>query len=262
MVTLVLNDLEFILQQIKIAEANSTAHSGTSAVPLSQLIIDPHLPYGLRTVDGTYNNTIDGRQFYGSADQPMPQILQPVERMGTGSITFGPGMTITGGSYTDLVTLADLEPRLISNLIADQTLGNPAAVIAALENAGVAATVGVVNAITTAFNAAVSTRAAADAGGGVAAAVAAQDALIAQLTEHGIGIDGFKTVDGELSLDDRGLLLTPPGPAVAHHPEHRARRGPDCPVQLVDDAVRPVLRPRSRPDSEGRRGHGVHPADA
>ena len=51
-----LDDLEFILAQIKIAEAHA---AGT---PLSELVVDPHLPFGLRTVDGTYNNLIEGVQ--------------------------------------------------------------------------------------------------------------------------------------------------------------------------------------------------------
>jgi hypothetical protein len=43
--------LEFILQQILLSEAHSNG-----ADPLSLLNDNPLLPYGLRTVGGTYNN--------------------------------------------------------------------------------------------------------------------------------------------------------------------------------------------------------------
>lgn len=65
------SDLEFILQQIKIAEA----HAGGAS--LYDLVGNPLLPYGLRTVDGTYNNLVPGQQHYGSADQTMPRLLEP-----------------------------------------------------------------------------------------------------------------------------------------------------------------------------------------
>src|SRR5215212_7721138 len=56
MVQLVKHDLEFILKQIKIAEENSAAHSGFTAKPLTDLVSHHLLPYGLRTVNGSYNN--------------------------------------------------------------------------------------------------------------------------------------------------------------------------------------------------------------
>jgi hypothetical protein len=65
------HDLEFILKQIKIAEAH------VAGTPLTQLIDQPHLPYGLRTVDGTYNNLIPGRETWGASDQPMPRMFDP-----------------------------------------------------------------------------------------------------------------------------------------------------------------------------------------
>ncbi len=57
------HDLQFILDQIKIAEAHS---AGT---PLSELIDSPLLPSGLRTVDGSYNNFGIGREQWGSAGE-------------------------------------------------------------------------------------------------------------------------------------------------------------------------------------------------
>jgi|CXWL01.1.fsa_nt_gi Ca2+-binding RTX toxin-like protein len=128
-VTLVRHDLEFILAQIKIAEQNA------SGIPMSQLVVDPHLPYGLRTVDGSFNNLVPGREGYGSADQPMPRLLDPVFQ-GADPTPFdpdGPG-PLTAGSPTSYAQfnglVFDSDPRLISNLISDQTVNNPAAVAA------------------------------------------------------------------------------------------------------------------------------------
>ncbi len=92
-------DLEFILRQIKVAEANSTAHSGANAVALTDVwvdvngnvvpfntpgaqlaIPDPHVPVGLRTVDGSYNNLVPGRELWEPADQPMPTASNVVSR--------------------------------------------------------------------------------------------------------------------------------------------------------------------------------------
>ena len=65
------HDLEFILKQIKIAEAH------TAGTPLTDMIVQPHLPYGLRTVDGSYNNILPGRELWGAADQTMPRMFDP-----------------------------------------------------------------------------------------------------------------------------------------------------------------------------------------
>ena len=69
MATLNLHDLQFILTQIKLSEQHA---AGT---PLSALIGNPLLPYGVRTVDGSYNNIVDGREFWGAADQPFARLL-------------------------------------------------------------------------------------------------------------------------------------------------------------------------------------------
>ncbi len=80
------HDLEFILRQIKIAEANSVAHSGNNARALTNIWVDElgnvvsegtpgstlaisaeHVPYGLRTVDGSFNNLGAGRENWGVA---------------------------------------------------------------------------------------------------------------------------------------------------------------------------------------------------
>jgi hypothetical protein len=148
-------DLEFILRQIKIAEAhaagtnltdifvdadgNPVAAGTPGAVPA---LPDPKVPYGLRTVDGTYNNIVPGRETWGSADQAMPRLLDgsfinemdesPLQGPpGTGPITntdysvIG-APSVTNGGHTGNVV--DSDPRTISNLIADMSVNNPAAV--------------------------------------------------------------------------------------------------------------------------------------
>ena len=148
MVTVNRNDLEFILEQIRIAEQNSTAHTAENGVPfrtLAELIVDPHLPNGLRYVDGTYNNisSVAGRENFGSADRPMPQLLdQNFQNADPNPRTGAPT------SYAQLTgSVYDSDPRMISNLIADQTVGNRAAVISALERSGTEATNALVDSI-------------------------------------------------------------------------------------------------------------------
>lgn len=143
------HDLEFILKQIKIAEAH------TAGTPLTDMIVQPHLPYGLRTVDGTYNNILPGRELWGAADQTMPRMFDPYWRndddgdqmpfgppgapvvdnndYGTDGTPNAPGDMTNGGHSGNV---SDADPRIISNLIVDQTPGNPAAIIAALTHAG------------------------------------------------------------------------------------------------------------------------------
>lgn len=147
------HDLEFILDQIRIAEA----HVG--GTPLDQLIAQPHLPYGLRTVDGSYNNLIAGRELWGASDQAMPRMLDPNylndadgDQQSMGPVSMGAPQPVTntdygvvgsptnpfapGGNGGHTGNVADADPRIISNLISDQTLRNPAAITAALQYAG------------------------------------------------------------------------------------------------------------------------------
>jgi len=130
MVQLVKHDLEFILKQIKIAEANSVAHDGPDSTPLTDLVSHHLLPYGLRTVDGSYNNLVAGKEWSGAADQIMPRLLNPkyVPADVTPAGAHGPdspaGTTPT--HYGNTGDVWDADPRIISNLIADQSLDNPA----------------------------------------------------------------------------------------------------------------------------------------
>ncbi|WOD12976.1 peroxidase family protein [Pseudomonas sp. NyZ704] len=122
------HDLQFILDQIKIAEAHS---AGT---PLSELIGSSLLPSGLRTVDGSYNNFGVGRENWGASGQEFPRLTDPNWVEGSG--TMGGAPYPTNNDYGAEGDVVDGEPRLISNLIVDQTLANPAAIYAALQLAG------------------------------------------------------------------------------------------------------------------------------
>ncbi len=67
MVTYIASDLEFILDQILIAEANA---AGT---PLIDLVPNVQVPFGLRTVDGSFNNLVPGQSEFGAADNLFPR---------------------------------------------------------------------------------------------------------------------------------------------------------------------------------------------
>lgn len=115
--TVTLHDLAFILKQIKISEAATNPDGSVNAELLRELVSSPLLPYGLRTVDGSWNNLLPGQELYGSADQTMPRLTalnwQDADQM-TSYIQIGG-------------TVIDADPRIISNLISDQTASNPAA---------------------------------------------------------------------------------------------------------------------------------------
>ena len=72
--TVTLHDLAFILKQIKISEAATNPDGSVNAEMLRELVSSPLLPYGLRTVDGSWNNLLPGQELYGSADQTMPRL--------------------------------------------------------------------------------------------------------------------------------------------------------------------------------------------
>ncbi|TXN09141.1 calcium-binding protein [Methylobacterium sp. WL103] len=176
-------DLSFILRQIRIAEAHASGidltelrvdpatgnllsdrnlydaggvWTGDPAAP--QAIPDPHTPYGLRTVDGTFNNIVPGRETWGSAGQPMPQLLDRTFVNERDDVPFdangpGPGGIVDNNDYGSGQSVVDADPRLISNLVVDASLGNPAAIAAALRLAGSETVIDDQRAITAAYEA-------------------------------------------------------------------------------------------------------------
>ncbi len=114
-------DLDFILKQIKIAEASTNPVTG-AAENLPQLVGSPVLPYGLRTVDGTWNNLLPGQERFGAADNIMPRLV--AANLQGAEPSFFTGLPTT---YNSAVSVTDSQPRIISNLVVDQTANNPAA---------------------------------------------------------------------------------------------------------------------------------------
>jgi Ca2+-binding RTX toxin-like protein len=221
MVQLTKHDLTFILKQIKISELHS---AGT---PLTQIrldangnpvlgntgafaIPDPLAPYGLRTVDGSYNNLNPGRESWGAADNPFPRLTDPYWRDEDDDT-----MTVSGYAVVDITdpglqnndygspgNVIDADPRLISNLIVDQTLGNPAAIAAALTYGGYSGSglKAALDAIVAARDA-LSAIEASDPGNTAAIAEARAD-LDEALADHGLEMEGNSVVIPNVAPDE------------------------------------------------------------
>ncbi|MDT7708998.1 MAG: hypothetical protein QOG20_4605 [Pseudonocardiales bacterium] len=134
--TVTASDLSFILDQIKIAEhhvANTTPATGICGAlvgPGPFQIPSPLISKGLRTVDGSCNNLTAGKERVAAAGEVFPRLTAPqFQPAGPVPPGFGPpGNT----SYAQTKgNVFDTEPRVVSNLIVDQTSTNPAAVAAA-----------------------------------------------------------------------------------------------------------------------------------
>ena len=125
---LVKEDLEFILKQIKIAEASPDGKPqlGTG----DGQVISYLAGSGLRTVTGIHNNLLPDLETYGAADEPFPRLLTPSFKAAGPSCIPGTSGT-TDYAWTDNRVVCDSGPRTVSNLIVDQTIDNPAAVEAA-----------------------------------------------------------------------------------------------------------------------------------
>jgi Ca2+-binding RTX toxin-like protein len=143
--TVNLNDLIKILAQIKIAERHAAGEDLTSIIGPDAAL----LPFGLRTVDGSFNHLLPGREQVGAADGLFPRLLAPEYRtvndnyelllVPNGAPGAPPGgVVITNNNYDPTIpgsrSVADADPRIISNLIVDQTNNNPAAVAAWFAN--------------------------------------------------------------------------------------------------------------------------------
>ncbi|MGA0769797.1 MAG: peroxidase family protein, partial [bacterium] len=106
----------------------------------------PMEPIGIRTTSGVFNNLPPGSPTFTTADQPFPRFTTPSFTTGDAGVGFdpdgpGPRPTITNADYTPNLdpannNVVDVQPRLISQLIMDQTTANPAAVQAAIRAGG------------------------------------------------------------------------------------------------------------------------------
>jgi Ca2+-binding RTX toxin-like protein len=237
MVDIIKGDLEFILRQIKISEANAAGTpldqiyvdrngnvvaAGTAGALLA--ISDPLAPYGLRTVDGGFNNLVEGREQWGAADGSFPRLTDPFWRNeNDDSITFGAGspgqVAFTDGNYGEHGapppasqglgggTVVDADPRLISNLIVDQTLGNPAVIYAALVHAGAApaAILPAIAQIQVAYEQAMADYRTANPGATALQSMAfasGAPTVEALLTTHGIEMDGTSVMLPNVAPDE------------------------------------------------------------
>ena len=104
MVSYIRSDLDFILQQIKIAEAHA---GGQPLFGPGGLMPTYNLSFGLRTVDGSYNHLLPGQEQWGAADQPFPTHVDPSYKtilvdpdgdgpMGPMPVTYTPGVDNDG----------------------------------------------------------------------------------------------------------------------------------------------------------------------
>jgi hypothetical protein len=112
-------DLDSILKQIKIAERHAAGENQADLIP------NASLPWGLRTVDGSFNNLIPGQEDFGAVDLESPVL---------GERDFPPAQN--GTSYLSAQTVQDSTPRLISHLIVIQYSDNPVAVAASIAEGG------------------------------------------------------------------------------------------------------------------------------
>jgi len=136
-------DLEFILDQIEIAEEH--VRRGGGCETLRELIPSALLPWGLRHVDGSCNNLMPHGEHWGAADEPFPDLTSREYRRAH-PMSFDPlaENDVVGAetSYArgDGRTVVDSHPRLISQLVANNSTRNPAAAAAAAAVADVGGT--------------------------------------------------------------------------------------------------------------------------
>jgi len=135
-------DLRFIFHQIMVGQTHATTFSALH--PCDTLLGpgpfqvngignpngNPQLPVGLRTVDGSCNNLVPvpDQHAFGKADRLFPRQTKPVFKDAE-----------QGTSYKQKLlnnTVIDSQPRIVTNLIADQSDANPAAVAVATHPCG------------------------------------------------------------------------------------------------------------------------------
>src|SRR5438067_12774693 len=134
-------DIRFIFHAIEVGQANSAGGvllgSGPNQVNLNTPIsaacangafcpADPQLPVGLRTVDGSFNNIvpIPDQHLFGAADRLFPRLTTPIFRAAQPDPVTGLPTSYADKTNTNVF---DPQPRIISNLIVDQSATNPAA---------------------------------------------------------------------------------------------------------------------------------------
>jgi len=120
------NDINRILSDIKISEEHAAGGE------LQDILPNASSTRGLRTIDGYQNNVtgIGDRDNWGAADLSFPTLTEQAFRNAAFGDTDGPfGPTpAMDTTYDSSVSVYDPEPRIISQLINNQTSQNPSAV--------------------------------------------------------------------------------------------------------------------------------------
>ena len=229
-------DLDYILQQIQMAEDGQTP-------------VNPLLSFGLRTVQGIDNNLSAGGALFGSAFQAFPALTDQMFR----PAQFGTNYAQTSGF------VVDLQPRTISLLIAAQN---------AVAGPGADGVVGTPDDTFVSGNAAAfaaQQRALGLLGPGYQKHDAARSrwhlrhggrqADAVRRPRRGDGHNGRHLHVRQPSYADQGLQQQFDDPGSAAEPVHSERdtgqRTVGAVQQLLHD-LRPVLRPRPRPDHQER----------
>ncbi|WP_309679242.1 hypothetical protein [Polaromonas sp.] len=89
------SDLEFILKQIRIAEQHA------AGADLRSLMPNPEVGFGLRTIDGTFNNLIPGQSQFGAADLTFPRLVPATFLNDNDGDTFDANGPAPGGLVTN-----------------------------------------------------------------------------------------------------------------------------------------------------------------
>ena len=126
-----MEDMRFILNGIKISEEHAAAFQDPSFDPnnpcakLQEILPNLTAPLGMRTVDGSCNNLIPGQEAFGQADLPFP--IDTIRDFRAAE---------AGTDYGSTTSVTDSTTRLISHLITNQSVDNPAAAAAAAAEGG------------------------------------------------------------------------------------------------------------------------------
>ena len=148
MVQFVKHDLQFILDGILVSESHAAQTNDTtgniwdqatldvSRQVLLDLVPNSFEPIGMRTITGELNNLIVGQEEFGATGE-FPRLTDPSFR--DDGLTGNPETLFPGTTtdYSDPGNIVDSDPRIISNLIVDQSIRNPAAIAAAEAAPGV-----------------------------------------------------------------------------------------------------------------------------
>ena len=147
MVTYIRSDLDFILAQIKIAEEHASPDEPLFGASADGMIPANNISWGLRTVDGTNNNLENpsttvppisrSRACSTRTTGPLTETVDMNGPIAEGGVVGAVDGTYAPTPNSPGAVVVDSTVRTISNLIVDQTPGNPAAVEKALDLAGI-----------------------------------------------------------------------------------------------------------------------------